>query len=146
MPKQFVPSLHIQCLFPLYQTDNTLTEMLHSPPSRNVLWWEVFQRGSQKTSSIRDLKIGVGVAKWPVYFLPSVAIFTLSFSFQSDVSRTRVKWIMLKIDWHHLLQQRVEKGRQNLNKFLFHGTKEHDNFQEWSLTPVVRSVIQTMQA
>ena len=104
-------------------------------------------RGDPKRlPSIRDLKISDGVAKWSVYFLSSVAIFTLSFSFQSDVSRARVKWIMLKIDWHHLLQQRVEKGKQSLNKFLFHGEKGHDNFQEWSLIPVVRSLIQTLQA
>lgn len=100
----------------------------------------------KRLPSIRDLKISDGVAKLSVYFLPSVAMFMLSFSFQSDVSRAKVKWIMLKIEWRHLQQQRAEEVRQRLSKFLFHGKEEHDNFQEGSLTPVVRSIIQIMQA
>lgn len=73
---------------------------------------------SKKLPSIRDLKISHGEAKWSIYFLALVAIFTLPFSFQSDVSSARVKWIKLKIDWHHLLQERMEEGTQSLNKVL----------------------------
>lgn len=71
----------------------------------------------------------------------------MSFSFQSDILKAKVKWVILKIDRHCVLHQRAEKGSQTLSKFFFPmEEKSTTTFKNKSLTPVVRSETQATEA
>lgn len=134
-------SLHLHCIynacFPSIKLTALLTEVLHFSLKKCIVVGGVpegipkglcygFENQWRNSKMIHLL-----------FIISSYLHIVILFSIRC--LKARVKWIMLKIVWHNLLQQREKKGRQSLDKFLLRGekqnktTKHHRNFKELSL-------------